>query len=64
MVPTNITLVRLPPYTPELNPAENVWQYLRAKKLAHRLFDDYRAIVDACSKLGTTSSNAPPSSPP
>jgi transposase len=31
-VPENITLVRLPPYAPELNPIENVWQYLRGNK--------------------------------
>ncbi|WP_422272410.1 transposase [Bradyrhizobium sp.] len=29
-IPENITLVRLPPYAPELNPIENVWEYLRA----------------------------------
>jgi transposase len=28
-IPENITLVRLPPYAPELNPIENVWEYLR-----------------------------------
>ena len=37
-VPDNITLLTLPPYAPELNPVENVWQYLRGNKLAiHRL---------------------------
>ena len=38
----------LPPYSPELNPVENVWQYLRANRLAISVFDDYDAIVDAC----------------
>ena len=33
-VPDNITLLKLPPYSPELNPMENVWAYLRANKLA------------------------------
>ena len=32
-VPSNITLLHLPPYAPELNPVENVWQYLRSNKL-------------------------------
>jgi hypothetical protein len=32
-VPDNITLLTLPPYTPELNPMENVWDYLRQNKL-------------------------------
>ena len=32
-VPDNISLLHLPPYSPELNPVENVWAYLRANKL-------------------------------
>ena len=47
-MPDNISLVLLPPYSPELNPVENVWQYLRANWLAISVFDDYDAIVDAC----------------
>lgn len=47
-VPDNITLVTLPPYAPELNPVENVWQYLRGNKLAITVFDDYEHIVDKC----------------
>jgi transposase len=38
-VPRNITLVRLPPYAPELNPVENVREYLRGNKLAITLFE-------------------------
>jgi hypothetical protein len=44
---TNITLVPLPPYSPELNPVERVWLHLKARFLSHRLHDDYDAIVDA-----------------
>ena len=40
-VPDNITLLKLPPYSPELNPMENVWAYLRANKLAISVFDNY-----------------------
>lgn len=47
-VPENLSLLTLPPYAPELNPVENVWQYLRANKLAITVFDGYDAIVDAC----------------
>jgi hypothetical protein len=47
-IPDNITLLTLPAYAPELNPVENVWAYLRQNKLAHRLYDNYEAIVDAC----------------
>lgn len=48
-VPDNITLLPLPPYAPELNPMENVWEYLRANKLCALVWDTYDAIVDACS---------------
>ena len=37
-----------PPYAPELNPVENVWQFLRASWLAISVFDGYDDIVDAC----------------
>ena len=47
-VPDNISLLPLPPYSPELNPVENLWQFLRANWLAISVFDDYAAIVDAC----------------
>jgi hypothetical protein len=49
-VPDNVTLLLLPPYAPELNPVENVWEYLRQNKLALRLLDDYEAIVEARCK--------------
>jgi hypothetical protein len=49
-VPHNVTLVCLPPYAPELNPAENVWEYLRKNKLAIRVYGTYEAIVDACCR--------------
>ena len=47
-VPPNISLVHLPPYSPELNAIERVWQYLRDRYLSGRLFGGTRAIVDAC----------------
>lgn len=49
-LPENITLLPLPPYSPELNPAENVWEYLRGNKLCAIVWDSYEAIVDACCK--------------
>lgn len=48
VVPENISLLTLPPYAPELNPVENVWQYLRANKLAITVFDGYAEIIDKC----------------
>ncbi len=47
VVPKNMTLVFLPPRSPELNPVENIWQYLRANWLSNRVFETYDAIVDA-----------------
>jgi transposase len=49
-VPANISLLVLPPYAPELNPVENVWQYLRQNKLANTVFKDAADIVEQCSK--------------
>lgn len=48
IVPDNITLLRLPPYSPELNAQENIWEYLRLNYLAGRIFASYTAIVTAC----------------
>ena len=45
-LPDNITLLSLPSYSPELNPMENVWEYLRKNKLAITVFDDYGHIVN------------------
>jgi len=60
-----MTLIFLPSRAPELNPAENIWQYLRANWLSNRVFDTYEAIVeaacDACLKLpipGTAGSSS------
>ena len=47
VVPSNITLVPLPAYSPELNPVERVWLYLKERFLSHRLHADYDAIADA-----------------
>ncbi len=50
VIPANITLLPLPPYSPELNPVENVWQYLRQNQLSLRVWDDYTAIVESCCR--------------
>jgi len=47
-VPDNVTLLRLPPYSPELNPIENVWEYLRGNKLSRSVWQSYDDIVQAC----------------
>ena len=47
-VPVNVSLVILPAYSPELNPIERMWLYLRERHLSHRLLDSYNDIVNAC----------------
>jgi hypothetical protein len=44
----NISLLPLPTYSPELNPVENVWEFLRGNLLSHRIWDTYEAILEAC----------------
>jgi transposase len=48
VVPDCFTLLPLPSYSPELNPVERVWLYLRERDLSHRLLANYDAVVDAC----------------
>jgi transposase len=53
-VPDNIVLLPLPPYAPELNSTENIWEYLRGNCLSHSIWDTYEAIVDACCDAWNT----------
>ena len=46
-IPDNISLMILPPYSPELNPVENIWQYLRQNWLSNRVYKDYDHLLDA-----------------
>jgi len=48
IVPENIRLLPLPPYSPELNSMENVWDYLRQNKLCARVWNTYDDILEAC----------------
>ncbi len=66
-VPDNISLLRLPPYSPELNPVGNTWEYLRANTLSNSVFDTYDTIhrrrwtdiVDRCCAAWTWLMDAP-----
>jgi transposase len=58
-LPDNISLLHLPPYCPELNPVENIWQFLRQNYLSQRVFDSYQSIVDACCDAWIALTNAP-----
>jgi transposase len=46
-VPDTITLLPLPPASPQLNPVERIWLYLRERYLSHRMLDDYEAVLEA-----------------
>ena len=46
-IPTNITLVFLPSRAPELNPVENIWQYMRGNWLSNRVFETCDDILEA-----------------
>ena len=48
VVPDNITLMPLPPRAPELNPVENIWQFMRDNWLSNRVFTSYENIVAIC----------------
>ncbi len=49
VVPANITIVPLPAKCPELNPQENVWQFMRDNWLSNRVYTCYDNLVDHCS---------------
>ena len=48
-VPANVTLLYLPPYAPELNPAERLWAYLRSRFLSNRVYKDYDELFGETS---------------
>ena len=46
-VPDSITIPLLPPYSPELNPIERLWAYLRSHFLSNRAYEGYEHLLDA-----------------
>jgi putative transposase len=56
-IPSRLT--PLPPYSPELNPMENVWEYLRANRLCALVWDSYEATIEACRTAGNFLINHP-----
>ncbi len=45
-VPTNITLLHLPAYSPELNSIERLWAYIKSPYLSNRVYKNYQEIFD------------------
>jgi hypothetical protein len=60
-VPENIRLLPLPPYSPELNPQEHVWDELREKEFPNRVMDNMELVVRqlqaGLTRLATTPAN-------
>jgi transposase len=50
-IPENMTLIPLPPYSPELNPQENVWKDMRAEGFYNRVFESMDAVEEALVKV-------------
>lgn len=48
--PPNVTLIPLPPYSPELNPIENLWHYLRSHHWSNRRYRDYDDLREAACR--------------
>ena len=46
LIPDNIRLLSLPPYSPELNPVEHLWDELREKSFHNPTFDSLGALED------------------
>jgi transposase len=58
-VPKNIHLLYLPPYAPELNPQEQVWQHLKDRYLSNRTFESLEQIIEECCKAWNQFANNP-----
>ena len=63
-VPHNISLLPLPPYSPELNPIENLWQFLKQNFLNTRIFQTYEPSSPPAATPGTASAPSPAKSDP
>jgi len=57
-VPSNATLLHLPPYSPELNPVERVWAYLRSHHLSNQVYEDYEQLFAATGQAWNQLSEA------
>ena len=51
---SNVSLIKLPPYSPELNSIEQVWSWMRQHCLGNRVFQNYEDIVDSVCEAWNT----------
>jgi transposase len=61
LMPANLSILPLPPYSPELNPVEQIWQPLRQSGWANRCFKGYDEIVDVCCQAWNRFASQPDS---
>lgn len=47
-VPENMTIIHLPSYSPECNPHENIWEYMKNNFLSNKVFKDFDHVMEAC----------------
>jgi transposase len=52
-LPDGITVLLLPPYSPELNPTENLWHYVRSHHLSNRSYEDYDTLMAAADLVAS-----------
>jgi DDE superfamily endonuclease len=64
VVPPNITIIALPPKSPELNPMENIWQFVHDNWLSNRIFASYEDLLEHCCEAWNSSSSSPGGSYP
>jgi len=50
VIPDNMRLISLPPYAPELNPVEHIWDEFREKSFGNLVFDSLNALEDHLEK--------------
>ena len=59
LIPSNIALLLLPPYSPELNPVEQIWQQLRKSHFSNRCFKGYEEIMEVCCQAWNAFTETP-----
>jgi transposase len=54
VIPSNVTLLFLPPYSPELNPVQRLWAWLRSHQLSNRIYRDYKELLRETNRAWAT----------
>jgi transposase len=54
-VPSNIEIICLPPYSPELNPVERMWLYIKQRTIKNKIYDTIEALEEViCGFLSSS----------